>query len=115
MTRTTLFALVLAFTAIQSAPARDVRAGATSSPTSKTALPVECEAFLHRVDRCMQTLGPDNPIASAYKQRLDLARSEWQSADQAVVANVCHLASEAFDKIATNAHCEPREVAVVTP
>jgi hypothetical protein len=112
MKRTTLFALVVAFAAIQSAPAEDVRAGASSS--SQT-LPVECEAFLNRVDRCMQTLGPDNPIASAYKQNLVVARAQWEAVpDKVLVGNVCHRASEAFDKTAANAKCEPLEVVANT-
>ena len=114
MKRINLFALVVAFAAIQSAPAQDVRAGASSSSSAST-LPVECEAFLNRVDRCMQTLGADNPLAGVYKQNLLVARTEWQSApDKDVVSNVCHRASEAFAKTAANAKCEPLEVVAVT-
>jgi len=109
MKRTLFVALLVAFTAIQSAPAEDVRAGASPST-----LPVECEAFLDRVDRCMQTLGADNPLAGVYKQNLLVARTEWQAApDKTVVGNVCHRASEAFAKTAANAKCEPLEVVAV--
>lgn len=115
MTHTALFTLTVAFASIQSAPARDVQAGATSTASQAT-LPVECEAFLNRVDRCMQKLGPDNAIATAYKHTLQIARTEWQSApDPVVVGNVCHLASQAFDKTAAEANCESHDVAVLTP
>lgn len=114
MKSTTLVVLGLAFAAIQPASARDVRAAGTSA-ASPPALSVECEAFLNRVDRCMQTLGADPSISNAYKQNLDVARSEWKSApDQALIGNVCHLANDAFDRTAANAKCEQEEVAVVT-
>jgi hypothetical protein len=115
MNRTIFLALVVAFGAIQTASAEDAAKVASTQKTATHALPVECEAFLSRVDRCMQTLGPDNPIAGGIKANLINARGEWAAnPDQATVAMVCHRASDAFNKTAAEKKCEPLEAVAAT-
>jgi hypothetical protein len=115
MNRTIFLALAVAFGAMQTASAEDAATTASSQKTATHALPIECESYLSRVDRCMQTLGPNDPLAGHYKENLINARGQWESnADTVTVALVCHRASDAFNKTAADKKCEPLETVAAT-
>lgn len=75
-------------------------AGATAS------VPAECEAYLAKVNACMDKLGSANPAAAAIKEQLDAARAQWGAiSDKTQLAAQCKQSSDSFAQSASQMGC----------
>ncbi|WP_447918986.1 DUF5339 family protein [Achromobacter aegrifaciens] len=75
-------------------------AGATAS------VPAECEAYLAKVNACMDKLGSGNPAAAAIKEQLDAARAQWGAiSDKTQLAAQCKQSSDSFAQSASQMGC----------
>jgi hypothetical protein len=84
---------------------------ATKSATAPVAAAsnsvAECDAYVDRVNKCMEKLGADNAMATTYKQQMDAAKALWASLqDKAALANACKQANDAFNQSAQMLKCE---------
>lgn len=73
---------------------------------SAAAVPVECEAYLAKVNACMDKLGSSNPAAASIKQQLDAAKTQWASIpDKTQLAAQCKQSSDLFAQSASQMGC----------
>ena len=79
---------------------------ATPPAASTASLPAECEAYLTKVNACMDKLGNSNPAAASIKQQLDSARAQWASVpDKTQLASQCKQSSDLFAQSASQMGC----------
>lgn len=79
---------------------------ATPPAASTASLPAECEAYLTKVNACMDKLGSSNPAAASIKQQLDSARAQWASVpDKTQLASQCKQSSDLFAQSASQMGC----------
>ncbi|MGE8639637.1 MAG: DUF5339 family protein [Achromobacter sp.] len=81
---------------------------ATTPPTASTApsVPAECEAYLAKVNACMDKLGSSNPAAASIKQQLESAKSQWAAIpDKTQLAAQCKQSSDLFAQSASQMGC----------
>ncbi|NMK47500.1 DUF5339 family protein [Achromobacter sp. Bel] len=81
---------------------------ATTPPTASTSpsVPAECEAYLAKVNACMDKLGSSNPAAASIKQQLESAKSQWAAIpDKTQLAAQCKQSSDLFAQSATQMGC----------
>ncbi len=77
---------------------------ATSVASSSVA---ECDAYVDRVNKCMEKLGANSPMAATYKQQMEAAKSQWAvMQDKTALANACKQANDAFSQSAQMLNCE---------
>jgi hypothetical protein len=84
-------------------------APATSSTKSvaTTSGAPECDAYVDRVNKCMEKLGANNAMATTYKQQMEAAKAQWATMqDKTALANVCKQANDAFNQSAQMLKCE---------
>lgn len=96
------------------APASTPPAATTPAPTATTpptasmspSVPAECEAYLAKVNACMDKLGSSNPAAASIKQQLESAKSQWAAIpDKTQLAAQCKQSSDLFAQSATQMGC----------
>lgn len=81
---------------------------AASSPagSASSALPSECEAYVTKVNACMDKLGSSNPAAASVKQQLEAAKSQWAAVpDKTQLAAQCKQSSDLFAQSASQMGC----------
>lgn len=83
----------------------------SAAPTSTTATTsssvAECDAYVDRVNKCMDKLGANSPMATTYKQQMEAAKAQWAGIqDKTALANVCKQANDAFNQSAQMLKCE---------
>ncbi|MBB1595971.1 DUF5339 family protein [Achromobacter sp. UMC46] len=88
-------------------PASTPPAATTPPATGSTAsVPAECEAYLAKVNACMDKLGNSNPAAASIKQQLESAKSQWAAIpDKTQLAAQCKQSSDLFAQSATQMGC----------
>lgn len=90
-----------------STPAPTTPSAATPPATGSAAsVPAECEAYLAKVNACMDKLGSSNPAAASIKQQLESAKSQWAAIpDKTQLAAQCKQSSDLFAQSATQMGC----------
>ncbi|MFY0479043.1 DUF5339 family protein [Achromobacter marplatensis] len=90
-----------------SAPTTPAPAATTPPATGSSAsVPAECEAYLAKVNACMDKLGSSNPAAASIKQQLESAKSQWAAIpDKTQLAAQCKQSSDLFAQSATQMGC----------
>nr|WP_315528188.1 DUF5339 family protein [uncultured Achromobacter sp.] len=84
------------------APAATTPPAASASPS----VPAECEAYLAKVNACMDKLGSSNPAAASIKQQLESAKSQWAAIpDKTQLAAQCKQSSDLFAQSASQMGC----------
>ena len=79
---------------------------ATSVAATSSSVP-ECDAYIDRVNKCVEKLGANSPMAANYKQQMDATKATWaEMRDKSVLANVCKQANDAFNQSAQLMKCE---------
>ncbi|MEN5066695.1 DUF5339 family protein [Achromobacter aegrifaciens] len=69
-------------------------------------VPAECEAYVAKINACMDKLGSGNPAAAAIKEQLDAARAQWGSvSDKTQLAAQCKQSSDTFTQSASQMGC----------
>ncbi len=107
-----LAALVVSLTACGSGANNDsTQTAAAPTPASagsaQSGLNAECDAYVARVDKCMDKLGAGNPVAATYKQQMDATKAQWAAVqDKATMASICKQANDAFTQTAQTLKCE---------
>ena len=69
-------------------------------PAAATTLPAECEAYLAKVNACVEKLGA---AGDAVKQGLETTRESWKQVPQESLGEACKQASEMFEQQAGKA------------
>lgn len=89
------------------APTTPAPSATTPPATGATAsVPAECEAYLAKVNACMDKLGSSNPAAASIKQQLESAKSQWAAIpDKTQLAAQCKQSSDLFAQSATQMGC----------
>lgn len=89
------------------APTTPAPSATTPPATGSTAsVPAECEAYLAKVNACMDKLGSSNPAAASIKQQLESAKSQWAAIpDKTQLAAQCKQSSDLFAQSATQMGC----------
>ena len=90
------------------APTTQAPPAASTPPTASTSpsVPAECEAYLAKVNACMDKLGSSNPAAASIKQQLESAKSQWAAIpDKTQLAAQCKQSSDLFAQSATQMGC----------
>lgn len=87
-------------------PATAPSTAAPAASTSSATVPAECEAYLAKVNACMDKLGSSNPAAASIKQQLDSAKSQWAAIpDKTQLAAQCKQSSDLFAQSASQMGC----------
>ena len=85
----------------------DASKSSTTSVASTSSSVAECDAYVERVNKCMDKLGANSPMAATYKQQMDSAKTQWATMqDKSALANACKQANTAFDQSAQMLKCE---------
>ena len=72
-------------------------AATTPAPSSSAATPAECEAYVAKVNACMDKLGNGNPAVASFKQQMEAAKAQWAAVtDKTQLASQCKQASDLF-------------------
>lgn len=90
------------------APTTQAPPAASTPPTASTSpsVPAECEAYLAKVNACMDKLGSSNPAAASIKQQLESAKSQWAAIpDKTQLAAQCKQSSDLFSQSASQMGC----------
>ena len=70
-------------------------AATTPAPSSSAATPAECEAYVAKVNACMDKLGNGNPAVASFKQQMEAAKAQWAAVtDKTQLAAQCKQASD---------------------
>lgn len=80
----------------------------SAAPAAGTAasVPGECEAYVAKINACMDKLGSGNPAAAAIKEQLDAARAQWGAvSDKTQLAAQCKQSSDTFTQSASQMGC----------
>ena len=81
-------------------------AASTPAPSSSAAAPAECEAYVAKVNACMDKLGNGNPAVASFKQQMEAAKAQWAAVtDKTQLASQCKQASDLFAQSATQMGC----------
>ncbi|WAI82309.1 MULTISPECIES: DUF5339 family protein [Achromobacter] len=95
--------------AVPSTPVPSTAAAPAASPPiagSASSTPAECEAYVAKVNACMDKLGSSNPAAASVKQQLEAAKSQWAAiSDKTQLAAQCKQSSDMFAKSASQMGC----------
>ena len=88
------------------APATDAAAAPAEEAASASSLPADCEAYLTRVQACVDKAG-SNPASDAVKQSLETTRQQWAGiSNQDALASACKMANDQFAATAASLKCE---------
>lgn len=88
------------------APSSTPPSSAAPSAGATASVPAECEAYLAKVNACMDKLGSGNPAAAAIKEQLDSARAQWGAiSDKTQLATQCKQSSDSFAQSASQMGC----------
>ncbi|WP_258130591.1 DUF5339 family protein [Achromobacter anxifer] len=88
------------------APSSTPPSSAAPSAGATASVPPECEAYLAKVNACMDKLGSANPAAAAIKEQLDAARTQWGAiSDKTQLAAQCKQSSDSFAQSASQMGC----------
>jgi len=90
------------------APPPPATSPSTAAPAAGAAasIPAECEAYIAKVNACMDKLGSGNPAAAAIKEQLDAARAQWGAvSDKTQLATQCKQSSDTFTQSASQMGC----------
>lgn len=88
------------------APAADAPAAPAEEAASASSLPADCEAYLTRVQACVDKAG-SNPASDAVKQGLETTRQQWAGiSNQDALASACKMANDQFAATAASLKCE---------
>ncbi|WP_233235080.1 glutaconyl-CoA decarboxylase subunit gamma [Bordetella sp. LUAb4] len=80
--------------------------GATAS-TSGGDVPVECDAYIRKVNTCMDKLGANSPAVATFRQQLDAARAQWATVpDKTALAAQCKQSTDLFTQSANQMGCQ---------
>lgn len=65
----------------------------------KTAeLPSECQAYLSKLNECINKVGSSNPTADSIRQQLEATETEWAAVvDKVELAAQCKQSSDLFE------------------
>ena len=75
---------------------------ATTPAPSRRPPPAECEAYVAKVNACMDKLGNGNPAVASFKQQMEAAKAQWAAVtDKTQLAAQCKQASDLFAQSAT--------------
>lgn len=87
-------------------PAPATPAPSAAPPAASSSVPAECEAYVTKVNACMDKLGSSNPAAASIKQQLDAAKSQWAAIpDKTQLAAQCKQSSDLFAQSASQMGC----------
>lgn len=85
------------------APATSTEATTTASATP---MPAQCEAYLTRVQQCVDRLGANSPAAPMVRQQLETTRQQWsQIHDQAALGQACTQADASWTQSSAAMGC----------
>ena len=102
-----LAALAVSLTACGGKNNDSAPATSSTSPVATTSGAPECDAYVDRVNKCMEKLGANNAMATTYKQQMEAAKAQWATMqDKTALANVCKQANDAFNQSAQMLKCE---------
>ncbi|WP_237709996.1 DUF5339 family protein [Achromobacter xylosoxidans] len=90
------------------APPPPATTPSTAAPAAgaSASIPAECEAYIAKVNACMDKLGSGNPAAAAIKEQLDAARAQWGAvSDKTQLATQCKQSSDTFTQSASQMGC----------
>ncbi|WP_088139711.1 DUF5339 family protein [Achromobacter xylosoxidans] len=88
------------------APSSTAPPAAAPAPGAAASVPAECEAYVAKINACMDKLGSGNPAAAAIKEQLDAARSQWTAvSDKTQLAAQCKQSSDTFTQSASQMGC----------
>ena len=88
------------------APSSTAPPAAAPAPGAAASVPAECEAYVAKINACMDKLGSGNPAAAAIKEQLDAARSQWAAvSDKTQLAAQCKQSSDTFTQSASQMGC----------
>ncbi|MGS1106698.1 DUF5339 family protein [Achromobacter anxifer] len=88
------------------APSTPAPSSAAPAPGAAASVPAECEAYVAKINACMDKLGSGNPAAAAIKEQLDAARSQWAAvSDKTQLAAQCKQSSDTFAQSASQMGC----------
>jgi len=88
------------------APATPPPPATSPSSAAPASVPAECEAYVAKINACMDKLGSGNPAAAAIKEQLDAARAQWGAvSDKAQLATQCKQSSDTFTQSASQMGC----------
>jgi 3-oxoacyl-[acyl-carrier protein] reductase len=80
----------------ESAPAPAAEKPAEPAPAPQaSSLPAECEAYLSKVNACVEKLGA---AGDAVKQGLETTREGWKQVPQEALGEACKQATEQFEQ-----------------
>ncbi|MDQ1763832.1 glutaconyl-CoA decarboxylase subunit gamma [Achromobacter xylosoxidans] len=94
--------------AAPAAPPPPATSPSSAAPAAGTAasVPAECEAYVAKINACMDKLGSGNPAAAAIKEQLDAARAQWGAvSDKTQLAAQCKQSSDTFTQSASQMGC----------
>ena len=87
-------------------PAAAAPAASPSVASASATMPAECEAYLTKVNACMDKLGSSNPAAASVKQQLDAAKTQWAAIpDKTKLAAQCKQSTDLFSQSASQMGC----------
>jgi hypothetical protein len=89
------------------APAPAPAAPAPVTAAAAPALPAECDAYIARVNTCVDKISAGNPAAATFKQQMEASKAQWAAVpDKTALANICKQANDAFNQSAQMLKCE---------
>jgi len=87
-------------------PSSTAPPAAAAAPAATASVPAECEAYVAKINACMDKLGSGNPAAAAIKEQLDAARTQWAAvSDKTQLAAQCKQSSDTFTQSASQMGC----------
>ncbi|OZI32338.1 glutaconyl-CoA decarboxylase subunit gamma [Bordetella genomosp. 10] len=92
------------------APSSTAPSSAAPAPASTASagdVPAECDAYIRKVNACMDKLGANSPAVATFRQQLDAARTQWASvSDKTALAAQCKQSTDLFTQSAAQMGCE---------
>ncbi|RXN93474.1 glutaconyl-CoA decarboxylase subunit gamma [Achromobacter aloeverae] len=92
-------------------PSTPSPSSATPAPSSSTAsaadVPAECDAYIRKVNACMDKLGANSPAVATFRQQMDAARAQWSGvSDKTALAAQCKQSTDLFAQSASQLGCQ---------
>lgn len=71
--------------------------GCIKADETTARLPSECQAYLSKLNECINKVGSSNPTAASIRQQLEATQTEWAAVvDKVQLAEQCKQSSELF-------------------
>jgi len=94
--------------ATPSSPASGSTASGTATASASSGdVPAECDAYIRKVNTCMDKLGANSPAVATFRQQLDAARAQWATVpDKTALAAQCKQSTDLFTQSANQMGCQ---------